>query len=194
MSTDALMATTTTTQQHNTKPVSLSPPTSLPSSPRSVVEGPPSASTSHFVQALHDYQPSCAPTDESVSCLFFRKGAIIEVFNRDSSGWWDGVSNGVRGWFPSNYVGRIGEASMDYCSGEATINDDDNGVMVERENNENTASSLGIDGGDESLSAASSSTSSLSLSSKVRNYSSIISLHNKLFKMNPCQKQWSHTI
>ncbi|CDH51824.1 ras guanine-nucleotide exchange protein [Lichtheimia corymbifera JMRC:FSU:9682] len=163
------MATTTTTQQHNTKPVSLSPPTSLPSSPRSVVEGPPSASTSHFVQALHDYQPSCAPTDESVSCLFFRKGAIIEVFNRDSSGWWDGVSNGVRGWFPSNYVGRIGEASMDYCSGEATINDDDNGVMVERENNENTASSLGIDGGDESLSAASSSTSSLSLSSKIQN-------------------------
>ena len=190
MSTDALMATPT--QQHDTNPVSLSPPASLPSSPRSVVERPPSASTSHFVQALHDYQPSCAPTDESVSCLFFRKGAIIEVFNRDSSGWWDGVSNGVRGWFPSNYVGRIGEASMDYCSGEATINDD-NDVVVEKENNENTTPPLGIDGGDESLSAASSSTSSLSLSSKVRNYSSIIFLQ-QAFQMNPCQKQWSHTI
>lgn len=192
MSTDTLM--TTTTQQHDMKPVSLSPPASLPSSPRSV-EAPPSASTSHFVQALHDYQPSSAPADESVSCLFFRKGAIIEVFNRDTSGWWDGVSNGVRGWFPSNYVGRIGEASMDYCSGEATINDDNDDVVVEKDNNENnTTPPLGIDGGDGSISAASSSTSSLSLSSKVRNYSSIISLHSKHFEMNPCQKQLSHTI
>jgi hypothetical protein len=66
--------------------------------------------TSHFVQALHDYLPSNAPTEEAVSCLFFKKGSIIEVFNRDNSGWWDGQTDGIRGWFPSNYVGRIGEA------------------------------------------------------------------------------------
>ncbi|KAG0171525.1 hypothetical protein DFQ28_000878 [Apophysomyces sp. BC1034] len=89
-------------------PVSLSPPTSLPASPRNSTT--PSTLTSHFVQALHDYLPSSAPADDAVSCLFFRKGAIIEVFNRDSSGWWDGLSGDVRGWFPSNYVGRIGEA------------------------------------------------------------------------------------
>ena len=91
-------------------PVSLSPPASLPSSPRNASTPAPSTLTSHFVQALHDYLPTNAPADEAVSCLFFRKGAIIEVFNRDSSGWWDGLSGGVRGWFPSNYVGRIGEA------------------------------------------------------------------------------------
>ncbi|KAI9318634.1 hypothetical protein BX666DRAFT_1876822 [Dichotomocladium elegans] len=71
--------------------------------------------------ALHDYLPINAPADDSVSCLFFRKGAIIEVFNRDSSGWWDGVSNGVRGWFPSNYVGRIGEATRDSADFEDDV-------------------------------------------------------------------------
>ena len=81
-------------------PISLSPPTS-PLSP---------TMTSHFVQALHDYLPSSsAATDDSVSCLFFKKGTIIEVFNRDGSGWWDGQCGNVRGWFPSNYVGRLGE-------------------------------------------------------------------------------------
>ncbi|KAI9486062.1 MAG: SH3 domain-containing protein, partial [Benjaminiella poitrasii] len=57
-----------------------------------------------FVQALHDYLPSSVSPDEAVSCLFFKKGAIIEVFNRDDSGWWDGQCGNVRGWFPSNYV------------------------------------------------------------------------------------------
>jgi hypothetical protein len=65
--------------------------------------------TSHFVQALHDYLPSNS-NNQDVSCLIFKKGSIIEVFNRDNSGWWDGQLGGVRGWFPSNYVGRIGEA------------------------------------------------------------------------------------
>lgn len=86
-------------------PTSLSPPTSpITSSPS------PSTLTSHFVQALHDYLPSSGNnTDDSVSCLYFKKGSIIEVFNRDDSGWWDGQCGEVRGWFPSNYVGRIGE-------------------------------------------------------------------------------------
>ncbi|KAL7326761.1 Ras guanine nucleotide exchange factor bud5, variant 2 [Mucor circinelloides] len=86
-------------------PTSLSPPTSP------VVSSPsPSTLTSHFVQALHDYLPSSVTsTDDSVCCLFFKKGSIIEVFNRDDSGWWDGQCGDVRGWFPSNYVGRIGE-------------------------------------------------------------------------------------
>lgn len=94
-------------QYHNSSssPTSLSPPTSPLTSSH-----PPSTLTSHFVQALHDYLPSSANnTDDSVSCLFFKKGTIIEVFNRDDSGWWDGQCADVRGWFPSNYVGRIGE-------------------------------------------------------------------------------------
>ncbi|KAI8384366.1 uncharacterized protein BYT42DRAFT_562259 [Radiomyces spectabilis] len=90
--------------------IALSPPSSLPSSPRHVTASAPSTFTSHFVQALHDFFPNNAPSD-NVSCLFFRRGAIIEVLNRDESGWWDGQHDGCRGWFPSNYVGVIGEAS-----------------------------------------------------------------------------------
>lgn len=82
------------------------PSTSPPSSPLSAT---PSTLTSHFVQALHDYLPSSSSNDDSVTCLFFKKGSIIEVFNRDDSGWWDGQCSDIRGWFPSNYVGRIGE-------------------------------------------------------------------------------------
>lgn len=111
-----LVNTTTTTTSSSptspppTDPSPLSPPSSLPSSPRNATPPEPSTLTSHFVQALHNYLPTNAPADQAVSCLFFRKGAIIEVLNRDDSGWWDGSSGGVRGWFPSNYVGRIGEA------------------------------------------------------------------------------------
>jgi hypothetical protein len=78
--------------------------------------------TSHFVQALHDYLPSNS-NNQDVSCLFFKKGSIIEVFNRDNSGWWDGQLGGVRGWFPSNYVGRIGEAVR--CSADFEDDDDE---------------------------------------------------------------------
>ena len=38
------------------------------------------------------------------SQLSFKKGDIIQVISRLDSGWWDGICNGQRGWFPSNYV------------------------------------------------------------------------------------------
>lgn len=53
-----------------------------------------------FVLAMHDY----APQSGNATCLSFRAGQIIQVHNRDSSGWWDGELEGRRGWFPSNYV------------------------------------------------------------------------------------------
>ncbi|ORZ02341.1 ras guanine nucleotide exchange factor domain-containing protein [Syncephalastrum racemosum] len=108
--TTTTVASSSPTSPPPTDPSPLSPPSSLPSSPRNTSPPEPSTLTSHFVQALHNYLPTNAPADQAVSCLFFRKGAIIEVLNRDDSGWWDGSSGGVRGWFPSNYVGRIGEA------------------------------------------------------------------------------------
>ncbi|KIJ28577.1 hypothetical protein M422DRAFT_214395 [Sphaerobolus stellatus SS14] len=55
---------------------------------------------SAFCRALYDY--TCEPND--VSCLSFREGDIIEVLTKMESGWWDGLLNDVRGWFPSNYV------------------------------------------------------------------------------------------
>ncbi|KIJ17756.1 hypothetical protein PAXINDRAFT_154335 [Paxillus involutus ATCC 200175] len=53
-----------------------------------------------FVLALHDF----VPQQQNATCLSFRAGEVIRVFNRDASGWWDGELNGQRGWFPSNYV------------------------------------------------------------------------------------------
>ncbi|KAI6245609.1 Cell division control protein 25 [Erysiphe necator] len=50
-----------------------------------------------FVRALYDYD-----TDDQTS-LSFREGDVIQVITQLESGWWDGIINGVRGWFPSNY-------------------------------------------------------------------------------------------
>jgi son of sevenless-like protein len=50
-----------------------------------------------FVRALYDYE-----ADDRTS-LSFHEGDVITVITQLESGWWDGVINGVRGWFPSNY-------------------------------------------------------------------------------------------
>ena len=50
-----------------------------------------------YVRALYDYE-----ADDSTS-LSFRQGDTIQVITQLASGWWDGIINGVRGWFPSNY-------------------------------------------------------------------------------------------
>ncbi|KAK8162302.1 ras guanine nucleotide exchange factor domain-containing protein [Phyllosticta citrichinensis] len=54
-----------------------------------------------YVRALYDYE-----ADDRTS-LSFRQGDIIQVITQLESGWWDGVINGVRGWFPSNYCAVI---------------------------------------------------------------------------------------
>lgn len=50
-----------------------------------------------WVRALYDYE-----ADDRTS-LSFHEGDLIQVITQLESGWWDGVINGVRGWFPSNY-------------------------------------------------------------------------------------------
>ena len=50
-----------------------------------------------YVRALYNYE-----SDDRTS-LSFRQGDTIQVLTQLSSGWWDGVIRGVRGWFPSNY-------------------------------------------------------------------------------------------
>lgn len=50
-----------------------------------------------YVRALYDYE-----TDDRTS-LSFRQGDTIQVITQLASGWWDGIIDGVRGWFPSNY-------------------------------------------------------------------------------------------
>jgi len=50
-----------------------------------------------YVRAVYDYE-----ADDRTS-LSFHEGDVIQVITQLESGWWDGVINGVRGWFPSNY-------------------------------------------------------------------------------------------
>ncbi|KAJ5121588.1 uncharacterized protein N7515_009549 [Penicillium bovifimosum] len=57
-----------------------------------------------FVRAMYDYD-----ADDHTS-LSFRRGDIIQVLNQLETGWWDGVMDNVRGWFPSNYCTIITEA------------------------------------------------------------------------------------
>lgn len=56
-----------------------------------------------FCRALYDYQ------SQDASSLSFYKGDIIEVLTQLESGWWDGLLNDERGWFPSNYVQIVSE-------------------------------------------------------------------------------------
>ncbi|KAJ5195022.1 Ras guanine nucleotide exchange factor [Penicillium cinerascens] len=57
-----------------------------------------------FVRAMYDYD-----ADDHTS-LSFRRGDIIQVLNQLETGWWDGVIDNTRGWFPSNYCQIISEA------------------------------------------------------------------------------------
>ncbi|KAJ3155701.1 hypothetical protein HDU86_004170 [Geranomyces michiganensis] len=54
------------------------------------------------VRALYDYAGSTQDAS-----LAFRKGDVIQVLTQLETGWWDGLWNGQRGWFPSNYVGEV---------------------------------------------------------------------------------------
>ncbi|KAF2004192.1 cell division control protein 25 [Amniculicola lignicola CBS 123094] len=75
-----------------------------------------------YVRALYDYD-----ADDRTS-LSFRQGDIIQVITQLESGWWDGVINGVRGWFPSNYcavVPRPSEDADDERNGDHLDDDQD---------------------------------------------------------------------
>ncbi len=54
-----------------------------------------------YVRALYDYN-----ADDRTS-LSFRQGDLIQVITQLESGWWDGIINGQRGWFPSNYCAVV---------------------------------------------------------------------------------------
>ncbi|KAI0632185.1 ras GEF [Trametes polyzona] len=78
-----------------------------------------------FCRALYDYQTN------DTSSLSFRRGDIIEVLTRLESGWWDGLLNDERGWFPSNYVTMISDQEaeaalnvVEYPTSQASLPDD----------------------------------------------------------------------
>jgi len=64
------------------------------------VQSPASAAAAPatlYVRALYGFD-----ADDRTS-ISFKKGDVIQVITQLASGWWDGILNGVRGWFPSNY-------------------------------------------------------------------------------------------
>ena len=65
----------------------------------------PISSPAMYVRALYNYD-----ADDRTS-LSFREGDIIQVITQLESGWWDGIINGVRGWFPSNYCQVVPSAN-----------------------------------------------------------------------------------
>nr|VWO94819.1 Guanyl nucleotide exchange factor Sql2 [Ganoderma boninense] len=78
-----------------------------------------------FCRALYNYQ------SEDPSSLSFKTGDVIEVLTRLESGWWDGLLNDERGWFPSNYVTVISDqeaeaafGASEYPSTHAALPDD----------------------------------------------------------------------
>lgn len=73
-----------------------------------------------YVRALYDYE-----ADDRTS-LSFHEGDVIQVITQLESGWWDGVINGVRGWFPSNYCQII-------ASPEDALENKQNGTRVDLE-------------------------------------------------------------
>ncbi|KAI0689051.1 ras guanine nucleotide exchange factor domain-containing protein [Cytidiella melzeri] len=68
--------------------------------PTSAGSGEDGEDGSEYVLAMHDFEPQ----QPNVTCLAFKAGQIIRVYNRDPGGWWDGEVDSRRGWFPSNYV------------------------------------------------------------------------------------------
>jgi len=90
-----------------------------------------------YVRALYDYE-----ADDRTS-LSFHEGDIIQVITRLESGWWDGVINGVRGWFPSNYCQII-------TSPDEMPEGDDGGdtERLDEENDEQDVYEEGIDDDD----------------------------------------------
>ncbi|KAF2863271.1 guanine-nucleotide dissociation stimulator CDC25 [Piedraia hortae CBS 480.64] len=60
-----------------------------------------SSSGNLYVRALYDFD-----ADDPAS-LSFRQGDVIQVITQLDSGWWDGMIQGMRGWFPSNYCSLI---------------------------------------------------------------------------------------
>jgi len=82
-----------------------------------------------FVRMLYDYN------GEDENTLTLRAGDMIQVITQLESGWWDGVIDGVRGWFPSNYcvvLSGPGEDRDDRQTSRETSNGNFNNAAVNR--------------------------------------------------------------
>ncbi|KAI1355700.1 ras GEF [Xylaria sp. FL0043] len=94
-----------------------------------------------YVRALYDYE-----ADDRTS-LSFHEGDVIQVITQLESGWWDGVINGVRGWFPSNYCQIITSPDEipDPNQNEAYQGDDPFGEIADQEYEPDTENDSDLD-------------------------------------------------
>jgi len=85
-----------------------------------------------YVRALYDYE-----ADDRTS-LSFHEGDVIQVITQLETGWWDGVINGVRGWFPSNYCQVIAgpEDGENRQNGASLDMEDEEGEEADEEGDE----------------------------------------------------------
>ncbi|TGZ85670.1 ras GEF [Ascodesmis nigricans] len=72
-----------------------------------------------YVRALYNYS-----TDDPTS-LSFNQGDVIQVLKQLDSGWWDGIVNNQRGWFPSNYCAVIQHNELLRGTGNSLEDSDD---------------------------------------------------------------------
>jgi son of sevenless-like protein len=94
--------------------------------PRNLHSGNP-APSALYVRALYNYDK------EDRTSLSFRRGDIIRVITESESGWWDGVNNGVRGWFPANYCAVVAGPVKDSEEGGVQQKADDANAENEQE-------------------------------------------------------------
>lgn len=79
-----------------------------------------------WVRALYDYD-----ADDRTS-LSFRQGDVIQVITQLESGWWDGIINNTRGWFPSNYCQLLSSDDPGYSARMNSLDSDASGTESEQ--------------------------------------------------------------
>jgi hypothetical protein len=68
----------------------------------------------YLARALADF------TAENDNELGFSKNDILEIYERDASGWWKAGLNGKLGWVPSDYLALLEENFFDENPPEST--------------------------------------------------------------------------
>ena len=84
-------------------------------------------------QALSSYKPQdfVNTLDGEITFLQFEKDEIIDVIDQDESGWWEGISNGTLGVFPSTYVKILETFTEKEVMRAAYIGRDDDRLLSE---------------------------------------------------------------
>lgn len=89
-------AISTPTPTPSVRPAPAAPTPAAPSAPA------PSAEETCKARAVYEYTGAGQENE-----LLFALGDEIEILQKDDSGWWEGLLNGTRGWFPAEFVEEI---------------------------------------------------------------------------------------